>query len=292
MAQNKHRKSDVLRAAKTGNPLRYGNLYVYPLTVGDYELLWECESALTIRLSSLPAIYACNSYAEALLMIAINGEDIVVNGDVVARSDEWYRFITILCASLKIPQELMKSYIQIHVDSNQKNRFKALTVRQFAENEENVQVLNSKDIDDLRKIIAVLNGKKLPDESENAELAEAEAFIRSSSGLKLDMNLDSLLASVARDQRCRIKDLYEWTIYEFELIRAAIERERRFTVCGIGECGGMVKFEKGNPYPSIFFDRPSDSYSVISASELSQRIGGAVQETSSLPENLPVIKPR
>lgn len=280
---------DIQRAARNGEPIKYGNLFVYPITVADYETLWLCESALTIRLSALPVIYAVKPYAEALFDIAIHGETVYSNdGDVVARPDYWYCFVRLLCLALHIPVAAMKGMLQFNVDNAQNNRLKSVTVRQFVENDEIVQSLSVQDLGNMRSIIAQMNGRKLPNESENAELAQAEQDILASNGSKLDVKLDSLLASVARDQHCRIKDLNNWTIYEFELIRSAIERERRFTVYGIGEAGGMVKFPKGNPFPSIFFDKPADISAVVSAQELTSRISGAVQETSSLP-NLPII---
>lgn len=289
MAQNQYRKNDIQRAARNAEPIRFGNLFVYPMTVADYEVLWNCESALTIRLSALPVIYAVKPYAEALFDIALKGENVFSNGgDVVARSDDWYRFVRLLCVSLHIPVSAIRNMLQIKVDNAQNNRLTAITVRQFVDNDEIVQNLTVQDLGDLRRIIAELNGRKLPDESENAELAQAEMDIMSANGSKLDVNLDSLLATVARDQHCRIKDLSDWTIYEFELCRAAIERERRFTVYGIGEASGMSKFPKGNPFPSIFYDKPAEISAVVSASEFTSRISGAVQETDSLP-NLPVI---
>lgn len=281
--------ADIMRSAKSGEPIRFKTLYLYPLTVNDYELLWSCESALTIRMATLPVTYATMRYPEALFAIAIDGKDVVVNGDVVARANDWVRFLMLLCASLRIPIEQMRNAIGFNVDKNDKRRLGFVTVKQFMETSENLEALDVSDLVSLREIIAMLNGRKLPDESENAELAQADIDIRSQSGIRLDINLDSLLASVARDQRIRIKDLLPWTIYEFELIRSAIERERRFTVYGIGENSGMVKFPKGNPFPSIFFDKPAESASVISASELTSRINGAVQVADKLPENLPLI---
>ena len=281
--------ADIMRSAKSGEPFRFKTLYVYPLTVKDYELLWSCESALTIRMATLPVTYAIMRYPEALFAIAIDGKDVVVNGDVVARANDWLRFLMLLCASLRIPIEQMRNAIGFNVDKNDKRRLAFVTVKQFMETEENLEALDVSDLISLREIIAKLNGRKLPDESENAELAQADIDIRSQSGIRLDINLDSLLASVARDQRVRIKDLLPWTIYEFELIRSAIERERRFTVYGIGENSGMVKFPKGNPFPSIFFDKPAESSAVISASEFTSRINGAVQATDKLPDNLPII---
>ena len=281
--------ADIMRSAKSGEPFRFKTLYVYPLTVKDYELLWSCESALTIRMATLPVTYAIMRYPEALFAIAIDGKDVVVNGDVVARANDWLRFLMLLCASLRIPLEQMRNAIGFNVDKNDKRRLAFVTVKQFMETEENLEALDVSDLLELREIIAKLNGRKLPDESENAELSQADIDIRSQSGIRLDINLDSLLASVARDQRVRIKDLLPWTIYEFELIRSAIERERRFTVYGIGENSGMVKFPKGNPFPSIFFDKPAESSAVISASEFTSKINGAVQATDKLPENLPLI---
>ena len=290
MAQSyQYTKADIMRSAKSGEPIRFKTLYLYPLTVNDYELLWSCESALTIRMATLPVTYAIMRYPEALFAIAIDGKDVVVNGDVVARANDWLRFLMLICASLRIPLEQMRNAIGFNVDKNDKRRLAFVTVKQFMETEENLEALDVSDLLELREIIAKLNGRKLPDESENAELSQADIDIRSQSGIRLDINVDSLLASVARDQRVRIKDLLPWTIYEFELIRSAIERERRFTVYGIGENSGMVKFPKGNPFPSIFFDKPAESSAVISASEFTSRINGAVQATDKLPENLPLI---
>lgn len=290
MAQSyQYTNADIMRSAKSGEPIRFKTLYLYPLTVKDYELLWSCESALTIRMATLPVTYAIMRYPEALFAIAIDGKDVVVNGDVVARANDWLRFLMLLCASLRIPLEQMRNAIGFNVDKNDKRRLAFVTVKQFMETEENLEALDVSDLLELREIIAMLNGRKLPDESENAELSQADIDIRSQSGIRLDINVDSLLASVARDQRVRIKDLLPWTIYEFELIRSAIERERRFTVYGIGENSGMVKFPKGNPFPSIFFDKPAESSAVISASEFTSRINGAVQATDKLPDNLPLI---
>lgn len=290
MAQNyTYSKADIQRAAKTGKYIKYRNLFVYPLTVNDYELLWGCESALTIRLSTLPVTYAIKSYPEALFAIAISGKDVTVNGEVVATPSDWVRFLTLLCVSFRIPLNAMKACIGFNVDNLDRTKLRSVSIRQIAENEEVTELLSIEDLTNLRQIIADMNGRKLPDESENAELSQAEIDMRVSGATTLDLNLDSLLASVARDQRVRIKDLYDWTIYEFELIRSAIDRERRFTVFGIGENSGMVKFPKGNPYPSIFFDKPAGISGVVDASEFTSRISGAVQQTDKLPDNLPII---
>ena len=288
MGTSTYTELDIRRAAKSGEPVKYRNLLIYPLLMEQYELLCECESALTIRLSALPAIYACKSYADALFSISLDGKDIVSNGDVVAHADDFAKFIALLCASMRVPFAQRLQAFRPVVQPNTK-ALDSLFVMQFTEeNGEQFENLNLFDLSEIRKLIAELNGRKLPNESENAELAKADEDSRASGGSRLDVNIDSLKASVARDQRIRIREIDTWTIYEFELCRAAIERQTRFIVCGIGEASGMVKYTKGNPYPSLFFDRPAESQGVVAISELNSKLNGAVQEVDSLP-NMPVI---
>lgn len=279
---------DIRQAAKNGTPIRYRSLLIYPLQMKQYELLCACESALKIRLSMLPAALACRSYADMLYQVCIKGEDIVSNGKVVASVDDFSRFIALLEASLRLsPEERLEAFRPV-VDTNT-NSLVALFTRQFTEeNGEAFENLTVADLSQIRQIIAELNGRTLPDESENAELAEADEEIRTQNGQSLDVNIDSLKASVARDQRVRIKEIEEWTIYEFELCRAAIDRQTRFLVYGIGEASGMVKFQKGNPFPSLFFDRPAESMAVVPVSELNAKFNGAIEQVDSLP-NIPTI---
>ena len=104
--------------------------------------------------------------------------------------------------------------------------------------------------------------------------------------VSLDVDTDDLIASVASYQRKRMYEIEEWTIWEFEKIRDAMERERRFTVTNIGEMSGMVKWDKGNPYPSLFFNKKKENLGVVSAEAFQRRISGAVQTVDEIP-NLP-----
>lgn len=261
------------QAAILGEPISFKGLNVFPIIVEQYKTFAMCESALMIRLSALPAVYACKQYAQALHSMAWDQK----LGDY--QRTLWMRFLTLLCLSLHIPIEDAEKSITLIRGKDDLRILKALLVTQ---NEKNTR-LEIGDLTELRKIIAELNGRELPDEADNLELVEAEKDVLSASSLNLKVSHEALLASVARDQRIRMRDLMSWTIYEFELIRSAMERERRYTVYGIGEMGGNVKWPNGNPYPSLFFDREKGNAGVVDAADLQRRLGGAVQQATQLP---------
>lgn len=267
---------DAKEAAILGQPINFKGLNVHPLVVGQYKWWQMCESALMLRQSSLPAIYAVKPYAQALFAMA---RDPMQNDHYRTL---WMRFVSALCLSLKIHPSEADKHLTLIRDKNDETALRAVVV---AYNEQSIR-LEISELGELRKIMAELNGRELPDEADNMELIEAERDVMEASSLNLKLKHEDMLAAVARDQRIRIKDLMQWTIFEFELIRSALERERRFTVCGMGEMGGNVKWPNGNPYPSLFFDRERGNAGIVDAADLQRRLGGAVRQTDQLP-NLP-----
>lgn len=275
-------KQGIRESAKTGKPYEAFGLLIYPLTVKQYDTFLSCESALTIRLSSLPVVYAAKTYAQALFGMCMdeNLQDSQFRGC-------WARFLVLLCESLRVNVDNLDRQIKHVVDQNDKSNLTALIVTQYTSEAENVVRLGASQIGQIREIIAELNGRHLPDESENLELVQADEDIRLlNSTVNLEVDTDDLIASVASYQHKRIYEIEEWTIWEFEKIRDAMERERRFTVSNIGEMSGMVKWERGNPYPSLFFDKKKENLGVVSAEAFQRRVSGAVQTVDALP-NLP-----
>ena len=274
--------AEIRNAAETGAYVEYNGLRIFPITMAHYEIFCACESALTLRQSTLPAIYAAKSFAQSLFEMAMPRSP-----QTDAYGDLWSKLMTLVCLSLKIPIQNAQRQIKHHVDATQGNKLVALEITQYCDDGEFCSRVTTQQISEIRKIIASLNGRNLPDESENAEIIEAENDIRDANRWELDVDCVDLLASVARDQRVRIKDVRKWTIYEFEYIRSAIERERRFSINGIGEMGGMVKWKNGNPVPSLFFNKRHETEALIDVGTFKRRLGSAVQETDSIP-NLPI----
>lgn len=281
-------KAVVRRTALKNEPYMYEGLYFYPITVERYEMFLACESALTIRLSMLPAIYAAKPYASAIFAMQVAS---MMQDDKDGQiSRYWTMFLQLMVMSLRIPFEESQYAIKMLVNPNDATDLKALVITQITEMDGEVLTrLNPSQLGHIRELIALMNGRELPDEADNTELVQADMDIRMmNQTFDLDVNIDDMKATVAMNQKMRMKDLDDWTILEFDLLKQAIEREKHFMVYGIGEASGMVKFKNGNPVPSLFFNKKKESLAVISANAFQQRVGGAIQTVDELPNLLPI----
>lgn len=272
---------DIKKCAESGEGYRFDDIMLYPVTVRDYAMFYACSSALTLRMSMLPVKYAVMSYAEAIFSMALDQE-------IIERHDEYCtcfaKFMHLLAMSMHVTVDAF----ELIVDANDRNKLKAIVVKQeTSELGEDLVRLETGKLGQIRKIIATLNGKDLPDEADNTELIEAEDAIHAIGVTSLKADLSDLKASVAAYYKVRIRELNDWTIYEFEKARSAIERMTRCVICGIGESGGMVKWEKGNPFPSLFFDRERENDALIDMADFQRKMGGAVATVDDMP-NMPV----
>ena len=269
---------ELVRCAETGEGYVFENAVLYPVTVRDYAMFYLCSSALTLRMSMLPVKYAVKPYADAIFSMALDME-------LTERHDEYCacfaKFMNLLAMSMRIPVESF----EYHVDAEDRTKLKAVVAKQeTSESGEDLVRLEVGKLGQIRKIIAELNGKDLPDEADNTELVEAEDAIHASGVTSLKADLSDLKASVAAYYKIRMRELNDWTIYEFEKARSAIERMTRCVICGIGESGGMVKYEKGNPFPSLFFDRERENEALIDMADFQRKMGGAVASINELPD--------
>lgn len=134
----------------------------------------------------------------------------------------------------------------------------SLTALMIGETYGNYTLLNMRQMDDVRKIIAAQNGYEIPNENWNPELVRAAQQNAQSHNVGLDIRFDALLYSVAVNAHCRVKDIYDWTILEFHGMQDAIDRTLGYQIYTLAEKSGYVEFPKGNPYPTWKFDRKSD----------------------------------
>ena len=266
---------DMIRCAETGEGYPFCDTVLYPITVRDYVLFNACAPALTLRLSMLPAAYATMNFAQAVFAMAMNEEL------PEEQRTNFARFMHLLAMSMRVSADEM----QIYTDANDVTKLTGIVVKQTTTESEELIRLEPRQLGQIRTIIAGLNGRELPDESENTELVQAEQDIRENGvNTNLKADLQDLKASVAAHYRVRLKELDDWTVYEFEKARSAIERMTRCVMCGIGEAGGMVRYEKGNPFPSLFFDREPENPALINVNDFMRRVGGAVEMSDGLPD--------
>lgn len=119
-------------------------------------------------------------------------------------------------------------------------------------------LLNMRQMDDVRQIIAAQNGYNLPNEEWNPELVRAAQENAQRGGSGIEYDFEDLVYSVALQCRCKASEIYTWSIREFTKMQDAIDRSLGYQIYTMAEKSGYVTFPKGNPYPTWKFNRKSD----------------------------------
>lgn len=260
---------------RSGQPLEALGLLFYPITMAQYDEYLLCKEALSLRLAALPVEYAFMDYLSALWSIEVNA---VKNHNV--RTGMFEHAIRLLYMSLRIDYNFT-DVLQHHIKLKKSNDIFAIDYLSITQNEKTIKITPHVFSMQIRPLIAEINGIELPDESHNIDLVESNEQLKRIKGSKitLKVNTDDLIASVAYLTHTPINDIYGWTVRNFELIRRAIDRDKHYMLYSQAEMSGMVKFNKGNPFPSWCYDVSDDSYGTMALSELQSRMGQAEQKT-------------
>lgn len=255
--------ADKSRIVWNDDAISVCGMTLYPIQMEHYTMWMRCKRALTLRQSTLPAVYAIKPYLEALYAM-----------DMSYQTPFMHEVMLLLSFAARRPKECFAVYA--HADDHSKLAFIRM------ENEDGTTVeITAKDFPRIRETIAMQNGEKLPDEGENPELVEAEADILAARQGNLDWDVNTMVASVAYQYRKRKNELKEWSIREFEEARRAIERDKNHLIFGLAEKMPMVKFTKGNPVPSWCLDRKEEGTTALeSMNDFMSRTGVG---TSAMP---------
>ena len=234
-----------------GLPIEALGLQFYPITMADYEEFLECKSALAIRLTSLSKMnieYLSMPFLSALWAMEL--DSMRATGKAIGMFE---RVIRLLHLSLRLGYDSQKAFGRIYCERENPRILTHIEVEQT--DGETVKISPTDFTVTIRPLIAEFNEIQLPDESFNPELVEEEQNITHEKEGKLKFDIDTLIASVAYACRLREREIDEWSVAEFERRRQAIEREKQFMLYTQAEMSGMVKFKKGNPYPSWQLDK-------------------------------------
>lgn len=248
--------SDKQRIVWLDEPKTINGLELHPIPMSRYSEWMMHKRALTLRQSTLPAAFAIMPYLSALQAM-----------DFQYKTSFVYSTIQILAMSTQKTPECF----QLHVQADDHSKLAHILY-----NDGNTCFrITPKDYPAIRCAIAELNGEELPDEGDNPELIEAENDIReANAAVKLDMDANTMVASVAFQYRKRKHELMEWSIREFEEARRSIERDKSHMICAIAEKTPMFKWVKGNPCPSWCFDKLKEgSIALESMGDFSRRTG-------------------
>ena len=258
---------------RRGEPITESEFTFYPITMDYYDVFIQCKNALILRQASLPVRYLSMDYLSALFTLEI---DELKSGK--EPSQVFLKVMTLLHLSLRIGLNVEELYKNIEVSiEKDKIRLKHILIKQ---NEKIVKFTPLDFSTRFRQIIAEQNGLELPDEAENIALVRDNEKLKelNNKGKSLNVNLDDLIASVAYQSKVSEKEIMTWTVREFENRKKAIDRDKRFMLCGQAEMSGMVSFKNGNPAPSWQFDVLDNSLGTMESSKLQKTLSGVAEQ--------------
>lgn len=268
---------------RKGLPIEALGLQFYPIRMTDYDEFLECKNALCIRQISLAkqsTDYLFMPFISALW--AFDYDLAILTGNTMGLFERTIRFLLL---SLRLESSNDNS-IKCFVEQSNQRMLSHIEVIQT--DGKSVKISPAEFTAVIRPLIADQNGLTLPDESENPELVEEEHYIAQEHEMKLKYDSDTLIASVALASCLREHEVDEWTITEFERRKQAIERDKLFMLYSQAEMSGMVKFKKGNPFPSWCLDKQDGVSSVLkSTSELKANFAalGDIEQAVTQTEN-------
>ena len=173
------------------------------------------------------------------------------------------------------PEKRMKQWA-VKTDKNDPKRLKSVCT--FLNGEEIIEITPAK-YAKLRPIIAAQNGVKQESEDANPDLVKAERDIAEMNGIKLDVNIGQMIASVCALTGATEEEVDDWAILKLQTRSESLIRAMNYIVYGIG--GAFGGFGKGgNPVPHPFYARQEKfSESVLSMDSFMNGAGNrAVQQ--------------
>lgn len=249
-------KTAVQKAALCGQPIHRHGMDFWAISMGGYEEWAQYKSVWTARQSKFPVSCISLPFLEALFQMDMDAID-----KTGKPAGLIYNIMYVLGMALRLGDDCIRDG-SIYLITDEKQR-KLLAIEAKLPTGETARI-TSADFNEIRKIVLWMNGEEVPDESENDELLDTEQFLNERNAPALKYDLLDLEASVGLAYGCRVKDVMEWSVLEFEISRRAIQREKKHLICGIGETNGC-KWEGGNPYPSWCFDREQGVSSALIA---------------------------
>lgn len=249
------------RAALEGKPIELYGLKLWGIRMGQYEEWMRCKNVWITRQSAFPAFCIMKPFLDALL--ALDMEAMNVTG---APAGNINRILHGLALALRMDAScIQEGNLTLSIDEKT-GSLRAVIVKDG----DKVTEITPNKFNEIRKAVVWMQGDELPDESLNDELIQTERDLAERTAVNLKYDLLDMEASVGLAYGVRVKDVLDWSILEFETARRAIDRSKKYLVCGIGVTNGC-KWDNGNPYPSWCFDREtSGTTALISQAEFNR----------------------
>lgn len=241
----------ILKQIRRYEPVEMDGLTFYPVLVEEYEEYQIARAAIEFMHQRLPRVFLNVPLLQAYF--ALDSQSVA---DEKIPTGLMPRAVLFLALSLRLgkglPVEKRISLFRPRVDSG--GRLKGLL---FSPDGEEICEITPAKFQRLRPILAAQNGLEIPPEDANPELVDTEREIAAKRAPNLDVNPESLIASVAALSGADEKEIYEWPIAKLQNRNRALHRAMDYLICGVGEAQG-TKWKNGNPVPNPFFDRKKE----------------------------------
>lgn len=250
-------KSAARKAALERKPIERYGLKFRGIPMRQYEEWAKCKNVWLARQAAFPVFCITLTFLDALLAMDLKAMD-----EFGKPAGFVNKILYGMALALGLEEDCLKTgEITITIDEQQQ-KLKAIAVKR--RDEDGYAEITPQQFNEIRQIVAWMQGDELPDESMNDELLETAVDLAERNAPDLKYDILDMEASVALAANVRMKDVMDWTILEFETMRRAIDRSRKHLICGIGATNGC-KWDGGNPYPSWCFDREEKGTSALIA---------------------------
>ena len=236
-----------------GSPQQWNGLTVYPVRMKDYPLFLLAKESIAASQQTFPMPYAAMDRLNATYQME--------------------GLFPRLCALLALSFGFQKDGNLPLFPKLDGDRLVSILVVQ-GEHQAEITPANFLP---LRELIAQQNGIELPDETQNADILDAERDLTAQDRIALKADLESLIYSVAVKSHTDPEAIMDWTVKRFQQTERAIDRSVGHLIAAVTVAAGG-KFKGGNPYPSWKFDREEDTRAIEPLSALTGRLSGAVEQ--------------
>ena len=236
--------------ARKNKPIVYNGLTFNPMTVEQIALYQSAKPSFELMQSSLPPKFAALSWCQCLDALDKQGRE---EGKKTV-------FLAVVLVAIAVATKLplvegegVETYPIKEVRTKDGELLSFIIGRM-----DNPTIITMQNMDEIRKIIAAQNLYEIPDESWNPELVRARRYLAANANVNIKYDIDDLVNSVALNAHVNPSEIWEWTIRDFILQQAAIDRKLNYQIFTTAEYSGFIKFKNGNPYPSWKFDKNVD----------------------------------
>lgn len=233
--------------------IEYQGLVFYPLEVRHFALYQSAKPAFELMQSSLPPALARLSWMPCL--DALDKKSRAEGRE----TDFLISVLRVMAVSLRLetmydPRKPEVRCWPIFASYTQDGNLSAVCA-----GVNGTSLLNMQQMDEVRRIIAAQNGYELPDENWNVDLVKAQRYTDQQKQRKdIVPDLETLVYSVALNAHVKAEEVWGWTLRDFFMTQAAIERTLNYQIYTAAELSRAVKFKHGNPFPTWKYERNAE----------------------------------